>query len=410
LAYSMDKCSFCGRDKKDTNLLIAGISGHICDSCIEQAYEIVQEEMKKNSEFDVNSIKLLKPVEIKKFLDSYVIGQEEAKKFISVAVYNHYKRLMQSNRREDDDIEIEKSNIILVGETGTGKTLLARTIAKMLHVPFTIVDATVLTEAGYVGEDIESILTRLLQVADYNVEAAEKGIVFIDEIDKIARKGDNPSITRDVSGEGVQQGLLKLLEGSVVNVPPQGGRKHPDQKMIPVNTKNILFICGGAFDGIDKKIALRLNTKIVGYTAVKNTARIERDNLLQYIAPQDLKAYGLIPEIIGRLPVLTYLHPLDRTALRNILTEPKNAIIKQYVKLFKIDNIELEFNDEVLNYIVDKAIEFKLGARGLRSICEHIMIDAMYELPSTTTNKMNITRKYAEEKLEKINVKKLKVA
>ncbi|HJX70507.1 MAG TPA: ATP-dependent Clp protease ATP-binding subunit ClpX [Bacteroidales bacterium] len=410
MAYSMDKCSFCGRDKKDTNLLIAGISGHICDSCIEQAYEIVQEEMKKNSEFDVNSIKLLKPVEIRKFLDLYVIGQEEAKKFISVAVYNHYKRLMQSNRREDDDVEIEKSNIILVGETGTGKTLLARTIAKMLHVPFTIVDATVLTEAGYVGEDIESILTRLLQVADYNVEAAEKGIVFIDEIDKIARKGDNPSITRDVSGEGVQQGLLKLLEGSVVNVPPQGGRKHPDQKMIPVDTKNILFICGGAFDGIDKKIAQRLNTKIVGYTAAKNTARIERDNLLQYIAPQDLKAFGLIPEIIGRLPVLTYLHPLDRTALRDILTEPKNAIIKQYVKLFKIDGIELEFDREVLDYIVDKAIEFKLGARGLRSICEHIMIDAMYELPSTTTNKIAITQKYAEEKLEKVNVKRLKVA
>ena len=406
----MDKCSFCGRDKKDTNLLIAGISGHICDSCIEQAYEIVQEEMKKNSEFDVNSIKLLKPVEIRKFLDLYVIGQEEAKKFISVAVYNHYKRLMQSNRREDDDVEIEKSNIILVGETGTGKTLLARTIAKMLHVPFTIVDATVLTEAGYVGEDIESILTRLLQVADYNVEAAEKGIVFIDEIDKIARKGDNPSITRDVSGEGVQQGLLKLLEGSVVNVPPQGGRKHPDQKMIPVDTKNILFICGGAFDGIDKKIAQRLNTKIIGYTAAKNTARIERDNLLQYIAPQDLKAFGLIPEIIGRLPVLTYLHPLDRTALRDILTEPKNAIIKQYVKLFKIDGIELEFEREVLDYIVDKAIEFKLGARGLRSICEHIMIDAMYELPSTTTNKIAITQKYAEEKLEKVNVKRLKVA
>ncbi|MFO7657433.1 MAG: ATP-dependent Clp protease ATP-binding subunit ClpX, partial [Bacteroidales bacterium] len=328
----MDKCSFCGRDKKDTNLLIAGISGHICDSCIEQAYEIVQEELKKSNEFDVNSIKLLKPVEIKKFLDLYVIGQEEAKKFISVAVYNHYKRLMQTSRKDEDDVEIEKSNIILVGETGTGKTLLARTIAKLLHVPFTIVDATVLTEAGYVGEDIESILTRLLQVADYNVEAAEKGIVFIDEIDKIARKGDNPSITRDVSGEGVQQGLLKLLEGSVVNVPPQGGRKHPDQKMIPVNTKNILFICGGAFDGIDKKIANRLNTKIVGYTAARNTAKVERDNLLQYIAPQDLKAFGLIPEIIGRLPVLTYLHPLDRTALRNILTEPKNAIIKQYLK------------------------------------------------------------------------------
>jgi ATP-dependent Clp protease ATP-binding subunit ClpX len=406
----MDKCSFCGRDKKDTNLLIAGISGHICDSCIEQAYDIVQEEMKKSSEFDVNSIKLLKPVEIKKFLDSFVIGQEEAKKFISVAVYNHYKRLMQTNRREDDDIEIEKSNIILVGETGTGKTLLARTIAKMLHVPFTIVDATVLTEAGYVGEDIESILTRLLQVADYNVEAAEKGIVFIDEIDKIARKGDNPSITRDVSGEGVQQGLLKLLEGSVVNVPPQGGRKHPDQKMIPVNTKNILFICGGAFDGIDKKIAQRLNTKVVGYTSVKEASRIERDNLLQYIAPQDLKAYGLIPEIIGRLPVLTYLHPLDRVALRNILTEPRNAIIKQYIKLFRIDNIELEFANEVLDYVVNKAIEFKLGARGLRSICEHIMIDAMYELPSTDTNKMIVTKKYAEEKLEKVSVKKLKVA
>jgi ATP-dependent Clp protease ATP-binding subunit ClpX len=406
----MDKCSFCGREKRDTNLLIAGISGHICDSCIEQAYDIVQEELKKHNEFDVKSIKLLKPAEIKKFLDLYVIGQEEAKKFISVAVYNHYKRLIQSNQKETEDVEIEKSNIILVGETGTGKTLLARTIAKMLHVPFTIVDATILTEAGYVGEDIESILTRLLQVADYNVEAAEKGIVFIDEIDKIARKSDNPSITRDVSGEGVQQGLLKLLEGSIVNVPPQGGRKHPDQKMIPVNTKNILFICGGAFDGIEKKIGQRLNTKIVGYNASRDADRIEKDNLLQYIAPQDLKSFGLIPEIIGRLPVLSYLHPLDTEALRRILTEPKNAIIKQYIKLFEIDKIDLSFEEEVLDYIVRKAVEFKLGARGLRSICEHIMIDAMFELPSTNTNKIVITQKYAEEKMEKVNMKKLKVA
>lgn len=407
----MDKCSFCGRDKRDTNLLIAGISGHICDNCVEQAYEIVQEETKKNSQFDVNSIKLLKPKEIKKFLDLYVIGQEDAKKTISVAVYNHYKRLMQSSKHDTtEDVEIEKSNIILVGETGTGKTLLARTISKLLHVPFTIVDATVLTEAGYVGEDIESILTRLLQVADYNTEAAEKGIVFIDEIDKIARKGDNPSITRDVSGEGVQQGLLKLLEGSVVNVPPQGGRKHPDQKMIPVDTKNILFICGGAFEGIERKIAQRLNTKVVGYNASKQSDRIERDNLMQYIAPQDLRAYGMIPEIIGRLPVLTYLHPLDKKALRSILTEPKNSIIRQYIKLFELDNTKLTFDEEALDYIVDKAMEFKLGARGLRSICEAIMIDVMFELPSSQENEMTISFEYAKSKLEKINLQRLKAA
>lgn len=404
----MDKCSFCGREKKDVNMLIAGMSGFICDNCIEQAYNIVQEEMKSQNKFDVDNIELLKPIEIKKFIDQYVIGQDDAKKYISVAVYNHYKRLMQKDTK--DDVEIEKSNIILVGETGTGKTLLAQTIARMLHVPFTIVDATVFTEAGYVGEDIESILTRLLQSADYDVSAAEKGIVFIDEIDKIARKGDNPSITRDVSGEGVQQGLLKLLEGSIVNVPPQGGRKHPEQKLIPVNTKNILFICGGAFDGVERKIGQRLNTQVVGFEASKHLQRIDRKNLLQYIAPQDLKSFGLIPEIIGRLPVLTYLNPLDRTALRNILTEPKNSIIKQYTKLFSIDGIELTFEEKTLEYIVDKAIEFKLGARGLRSICETIMIDAMFELPSQNTKKMNITLKYAQEKLQKVNMKKLKVA
>jgi len=404
----MDKCSFCGRTKKEANILVAGLEGHICDHCIEQAHSIMNEERvsKKNVAFD--TINLLKPAEIKSFLDQYVIGQDMAKKIISVAVYNHYKRLMQ--KPDSDDIEIEKSNIILVGETGTGKTLLARTVAKMLHVPFTIVDATVLTEAGYVGEDIESLLTRLLQNADYDVKAAEKGIVFIDEIDKIARKGDNPSITRDVSGEGVQQGLLKLLEGSIVNVPPQGGRKHPEQKMIPVDTKNILFICGGAFEGIEKKIAQRLNTQIVGFGASKIRDKVDKDNLLQYIAPQDLRSYGLIPEIIGRLPVLTHLDPLDRKALRAILTEPKNALVKQYIKLFRMDNIDLAFNEEVLEYIVDKAIEFKLGARGLRSICEAIMLDAMFEMPSDNASELEITTEYASHKLQRINLKVLKAS
>ncbi len=405
-----DKCSFCGRDRRDVHLLVSGVNAFICDTCAEQANLIVREELKKKGEFTLNKGKLQKPAEMKKFLDQYVIGQDEAKRYLSVAVYNHYKRLMQASKNNDDDVEIEKSNILLVGETGTGKTLLARTIARMLHVPFAIVDATVLTEAGYVGEDVESILTRLLQVADYNVEAAEKGIVFIDELDKIARKGDNPSITRDVSGEGVQQGLLKLLEGSIVNVPPQGGRKHPEQKMIAVDTKNILFICGGAFEGIEKKIAQRLNTQIVGYGASKNRDHVDKDNLLQYIAPQDLRVFGLIPEIIGRLPVLTYLNPLDRDALRSILTDPKNALIKQYIKLFEYDNVKLDIEDEVLNYIVDKALEFKLGARGLRSICEAIMIDAMFELPSGEESQMVITLDYAQKKLEKANVNRMKAA
>lgn len=401
-----DKCSFCGRPREEVDLLIAGVDGFICDQCARQAFDIVKEEIKTKSTLDLSKIDIKKPKEIKAFLDQYVVGQDEAKKHIAVAVYNHYKRLNQ--KEQEDGVEIEKSNIILVGRTGTGKTLLARTIAKMLHVPFTIVDATVLTEAGYVGEDIESILTRLLQAADYDVEAAEKGIVFIDELDKIARKGDNPSITRDVSGEGVQQGLLKLLEGSVVNVPPQGGRKHPEQKMIPVNTKDILFICGGAFDGIERKIALRLNTKVVGFNASQATESIDRDNFLQYIAPQDLKSYGLIPEIIGRLPILTYLEPLDRTTLRSILTEPKNAIIRQYVKLFQLDGIQLKFDEEVYDYIVDKAVEFKLGARGLRSICEAIMTDLMYEIPSGNQKSITVTKAYAEERLNKLNIQKLR--
>lgn len=407
---SRRKCSFCGRSENEVGFLITGMNGCICDSCSEQAYEIIQEAMhqKKDAPGELNLKELPKPKEIKDFLDQYIIGQDDAKRYLSVAVYNHYKRLLQ--KVDKDDIEIEKSNIIMVGSTGTGKTLLARTIAKLLHVPFTIVDATVLTEAGYVGEDIESLLTRLLQVADYNVAEAERGIVFIDEIDKIARKGDNPSITRDVSGEGVQQGLLKLLEGSVVNVPPQGGRKHPDQKMIPVNTKNILFICGGAFDGIERKIAQRLNTHVVGYSAAKDVVKIDRGNLMQYIAPQDLKSFGLIPEIIGRLPILTYLNPLDRTALRNILTEPKNSIIKQYVKLFEMDGVKLEFQPEVFEYIVDKAIEYKLGARGLRSIVETIMMDVMFETPSQKAKKYEVTLDFAKKQMGKANISRLQTA
>ena len=400
-----EKCSFCGRGENEVRLLMPGRDGCICDECAEQAYllseEYLHKKRKKNSKWSISREELPKPEEIKSFLDQYVIGQDDAKRYLAVSVYNHYKRIMQNATDDADDVEIEKSNIIMVGPTGTGKTLLAKTIARLLKVPFTIVDATVLTEAGYVGEDIESILTRLLQVADYDVEAAERGIVFIDEIDKIARKSDNPSITRDVSGEGVQQGLLKLLEGSIVNVPPQGGRKHPEQKMIPVNTKNILFICGGAFDGIERKVAMRLKAHVVGFNGGGSNNRINRDNLLQYIAPQDLKSYGLIPEIIGRLPILIYLNPLDRDALRRILVEPKNSIIKQYVKLFEMDGVKLTFDDDMLDYVVDKAIEFKLGARGLRSIVETVMMDAMYETPSSAKKKLNITRSYAEKKLEK---------
>lgn len=395
-------CNFCGRSERDAGLLISGIGVNICANCVESAHKILEEEFKRQKEFKVDTAETPKPREIKAFLDQYVIGQDEAKKFLSVAVYNHYKRISQLT--DDNDVEIEKSNIIMVGATGTGKTLLARTIAKKLHVPFTIVDATVLTEAGYVGEDIESILTRLLQAADYNVAAAEKGIVFIDEIDKIARKGDNPSITRDVSGEGVQQGLLKLLEGSVVLVPPQGGRKHPEQKMVEVNTKNILFICGGAFDSIEKRIASRLNTNVVGFRD-KTSVTIDKSNIMQYISPQDLKAFGLIPEIIGRLPILTYLEPLDRNALKRILVEPKNSIIKQYQKLFGMDNVELSFDEEVIDYVVDKAIEYKLGARGLRSIVETIMIDVMFDIPSEHKDKLRIQLEYAKDKVEKASSK-----
>lgn len=403
-----NKCSFCGKSKKDVELLISGISGFICNRCVEQAEIIVNEEIKAKKNTSKLNLNLKKPSEIKSFLDQYVIGQNEAKKTLSVAVYNHYKRLL--NPIHDDDVELEKSNIILIGETGTGKTLLAKTIAKLLDVPFTIVDATVLTEAGYVGEDVESLLTRLLQVADYNVEEAQRGIVFIDEIDKIARKGDNPSITRDVSGEGVQQGLLKLLEGSVVNVPPQGGRKHPEQKMIAVDTKNILFVCGGAFEGIDKIIARRLNTKVVGFGTKEKIEGINKENFLQYISPLDLRAFGLIPEIIGRLPIAAHLNPLDRATLRSILMEPKNSIIKQYIALFRLDGVALSFEEETFDYIVDKAIEYKLGARGLRSICETIMLDAMFETPGTKEKTLVITKEYAQSKIEISNVNRLKAS